>query len=61
MSYKRRSKHRKHRKKKKRLGLTAGAIGILMIIGIIVPIWGWLLGVGSALIYFGWNLINTHK
>ncbi|MDV3425671.1 MAG: hypothetical protein LIR50_00095 [Bacillota bacterium] len=45
-------------KTKKHCGIALISIGIGIIICIVIPIWGWLLLVGGALVYAGWYLIE---
>lgn len=45
-------------KTKKHCGIALTFLGIGIIICIVIPIWGWLLLVGAALVYAGWYLIE---
>lgn len=52
---------RGERRRARKLGLTAASIGIGIVITFIIPVWGWIVAVGGALIYFGWYLIEHNK
>lgn len=43
---------------KNNIGWIVGSIGLGIILTFIVPIWGWIIAVGAALIYAGWYLIE---
>mgnify|MGYP007135613572 CR=1 FL=1 len=44
------------------MGIILFSLGIGLILGIVIPIWGYILVVGIGLIYVGWCLINSfHK
>ncbi|MFA6940845.1 MAG: hypothetical protein WCQ54_07690 [Clostridiaceae bacterium] len=45
-------------KYKKKLGTSLIIAGAVIILCIVIPIWGWLLVVGGALVYAGWYLIE---
>jgi len=45
-------------KSKKKLGIYLILIGAGIIMCIVLPIWGWLLVIGGALVYAGWYLIE---
>lgn len=49
------------RRKVRRLGLMTASIGIGIVITVIIPVWGWIITVGGALIYCGWCLIGHNK
>ncbi|WP_190285251.1 hypothetical protein [Clostridium sp. JN-1] len=49
------------KKIKENLGFIVMAVGIGIMLTIILPIWGWIIVVGTALIYVGWYLIKNHK
>ncbi|MEG2016904.1 MAG: hypothetical protein RR128_00430 [Clostridium sp.] len=40
------------------LGLIVCSIGLGIILAVLIPIWGWLIGVGCAIIGLGWFLMN---
>ncbi|MCT8976868.1 hypothetical protein N4T77_09665 [Clostridium sp. CX1] len=52
---------RGEKRKARKLGLMAASIGIGIVITVIIPLWGWIVAVGGALIYFGWYLIGHNK
>lgn len=43
---------------KNNMGWIIGSIGVGIVMTFIVPIWGWIIAVGSGLIYIGWYLIG---
>lgn len=45
----------------RKLGLACASIGIGIVITVIIPIWGWIIAVGGALIYCGWQIIEHNK
>jgi hypothetical protein len=49
------------KRKYRRLGLISASIGIGVVITVVIPIWGWIIAVGGALIYCGWYLIGHNK
>lgn len=51
---------RKGCKDKKYLGLIVSAIGIGILLVFIIPIWGWIIACGVALIYCGWQIMGHH-
>lgn len=49
-------------KNKNMLGVIVASVGAGLLIAMIIPIWGWIIAVGGALIYVGWYLIeHCHK
>ncbi|MDP4177430.1 MAG: hypothetical protein Q8900_03710 [Bacillota bacterium] len=55
------SKHKKSYKKT--IGIACASLGLGFILTIIIPVWGWIIAIGGALIYIGWQMINQcrHK
>jgi hypothetical protein len=45
---------------KKKVGIALASIGLGIIITVIIPFWGFMIVVGAALIYLGFNLIDFH-
>lgn len=45
---------------KKSFGLIVASIGVGVILAVIVPIWGWIIAAGIALIYCGWYIMEHH-
>ncbi|MCM8710578.1 hypothetical protein M2651_05995 [Clostridium sp. SYSU_GA19001] len=48
----------KRHKWKHNIGWIIVFIGIGIVITFIIPVWWWIIGVGAALIYVGWYLIE---
>lgn len=48
------------KKAKKNLGVILAAIGIGIILTVVVPLWGWVVAAGLALIYCGWQVMDHH-
>jgi uncharacterized membrane protein YccC len=49
------------KRKRKKVGLMIASIGIGIVITFIIPVWGWIIAVGGALIYFGWCLMENNR
>lgn len=45
---------------KKKVGIALASIGLGIIITVIIPFWGFMIVIGSVLIYLGFNLIDFH-
>ncbi|WP_346901411.1 hypothetical protein [Clostridium sp.] len=43
------------------IGITIMSIGVGMLIAVLMPIWGWLLLGGGALVYVGWCLAEKWR
>jgi len=54
------SKKKHHKCKKVNLGFIVAAVGFGIMLPIIIPIWGWILAAGAALIGVGWYLLDHH-
>lgn len=52
------SKHKCPKFKKSNIGLVVASIGVGVVMTVIIPIWGWIIAGGAALIYLGWYLIE---
>ncbi|WML35134.1 hypothetical protein [Clostridium sp. OS1-26] len=50
-----------YKKKRKKIGLAIASIGVGIVITFIIPVWGWIIAVGGALIYCGWYLMENNK
>jgi len=48
----------KLKKNKRKIGLIIGSIGIGIVITFVIPVCGWIIGAGIALIGAGWWLIK---
>lgn len=48
-------------KGKKSMGIIITSIGIGIILTVVVPIWGWVVAAGLALIYCGWQVMDHHR
>jgi hypothetical protein len=46
--------------KKKDLGAVIIAIGVGVILTVIIPLWGWVIAAGGALIYCGWRIMRCN-
>lgn len=55
------SSKKSYKRKKRKRGLIIGSIGVGIVITFIIPVWGWIIAVGGALIYCGWYLIENNK
>lgn len=54
------SKKCHQKRKKKKLGIIIGSVGVGIVITIVIPVWGWIIAAGGALIYCGWYLIENN-
>ena len=51
---------RKFHNIKKSFGLIVASIGVGVVLTVVVPIWGWVVAAGIALIYCGWYIMEHH-
>ena len=43
------------------IGMVIGAVGMGILLAVLVPIWGWLLVAGAALVYIGWYVAECFR